>query len=249
MNTSLAHESIKPYASSSERSEQVRDMFDNIAPDYDRMNHSMAWSIDRWWRRRALRYLTARPSRMLDIATGTGDLAIDACRQWQPDAVDATDISEGMMAIGRQKVEALGLSRIIRFSQDDCMALSAQDNTYDAVISAYGLRNFPSLTKSFSEMLRVLSPGGEICLVELAVPPYFPVRQLFWVYTHTIMPLLSRLMSKDVKAYRYLVHSIEAFPQAERVDEMLREAGFCHVQHHRFTFGICTCFIAQKPKK
>lgn len=221
-------------------------MFDNIAPTYDRLNHSMAWSIDRWWRRRALKDLTKSGGSILDVATGTGDLAIDAAKILHPQHIEATDISEGMMVYGREKVSRMGLDSIIHFSKDDVMALSAVDDTYDAVISAYGLRNFPDLQQSFREMHRVVKRGGEVCLIELATPRWFPMRQLFWIYSHTVMPAIGWIMSRDIKAYRYLVKTIEAFPQAETVDGMLRDAGFAEVRHHRMTFGICTYFIAKK---
>lgn len=251
----MKHEEVKPYSAEGTKHDQVEEMFNNIAPTYDRLNHSLAWSIDRYWRRHALRKfcgnmpggtLTTEGNYILDIATGTGDLAIDACVLTHASHIDATDISEGMMVIGKEKAKTFGFDDRITFRRDDVMALSAEENTYDAVISAYGLRNFPDLRKSFSEMYRVTKSGGRICLVELATPPYPIIRQLFWLYSHTVMPTIGWLLSRDIKAYQYLVRTIEAFPQAETIDEMLREAGFTDVEHHRLTFGICTYFIAHK---
>lgn len=249
--TQMKHEEVKPYSQQGTKHDQVEAMFDNIAPTYDRLNHTMAWSIDRWWRRRAIKRVvemssTALQPIVLDIATGTGDLAIDAAALMHPAHIDATDISEGMMEVGRQKVRNAGLDTIINFRRDDVMQLSAADGTYDIITSAYGLRNFPDLRRSFSEMHRVLKQGGQACLIELATPRFFPMRQLFWLYSHTIMPAMGWLFSRDIKAYRYLVNTIEAFPQAEKVDAMLREAGFSDVIHKRMTFGICTYFIATK---
>lgn len=244
-------EEIKPYSEEGSRQEQVEAMFDNIAPTYDRLNHSMAWSIDRWWRRKALKTLGKQTKEtgtelILDIATGTGDLALDAVALLNPKHVYASDISEGMMAVGREKIKRAGLQDVISFRREDCMALTAEEGTYDAVISAYGLRNFPSLEKSFEEMLRVLKPGGKACLIELATPPHFPMRQLFHIYSHTVMPLLGYLLSRDIKAYKYLAKTIEKFPQAEVISQMLLDKGFSKVEHHRMTFGICTYFIATK---
>lgn len=246
----MKHEEVKPYSEQGSKHEQVEEMFNNIASTYDRLNHSMAWSIDRWWRRRALKSISRKgqPQEgiVLDIATGTGDFALDSAQILHPSSIDATDISEGMMNVGRTKVAKAGLDKVIHFRRDDVMALSAPDETYHAVVSAYGLRNFPDLRKSFSEMHRVMKPGGSLCLVELATPRYFPMRQLFWLYSHTVMPFIGWIMSRDIKAYRYLVKTIEAFPQAEEVDAMLEQTGFTNVEHHRMTFGICTYFTATK---
>lgn len=247
----MKHENVKPYREEGEREEQVKEMFDNIAPTYDRLNHSMAWSIDRWWRRKALRKIKPENNKdfngdLIDIATGTGDLILDSAKIIHPQFIHAADISEGMMEIGRQKVVDKRLDTIVKFKKDDAMALSSEDNSFDYVVSAYGLRNFPDLKQSFQEMYRVSKEGGKLCLVELATPPSAPMRQLFWLYSHTVMPAIGWLMSRDIKAYRYLVKTIEAFPQAEIIDDMLRSVGFKNVEHQRMTFGICTYFTASK---
>ena len=239
-------EKIKPY-NEGEKGKQVEQMFDNIAPTYDQLNHRLSWNIDRGWRRKAIRQLAPyKPRHVLDIATGTGDFAILAAHMLQPEQLSGTDISEGMMDIGRRKVKALGLDNIVSFAREDCMALTFQDNTFDAVTAAFGIRNFPDLDKGLKEMCRVLKPGGHLSVVELTTPVSFPMKQLFSIYSHTILPIYGRLISKDTSAYSYLTRTIEAFPQGERMMDILKKAGFSETRFERLTFGICTMYFATK---
>ena len=239
-------EQIKPY-NEGEKGQQVEQMFDNIAPTYDQLNHRLSWNIDRGWRRKAIQQLAPyKPQRMLDIATGTGDFAILAAQMLQPQQLLGTDISEGMMDIGRQKVKQLGLDRVISFAREDCMALSYGDEEFDAVTAAFGIRNFPDLDKGLSEMCRVLKKGGHLSIVELTTPVTFPMKQLFGIYSHTILPVYGRLISKDTSAYSYLTRTIEAFPQGEQMVGILKKAGFREARFKRLTFGICTMYFATK---
>ena len=239
-------EEIKPY-NDGEKASQVEQMFDNIAPTYDRLNHRLSWDIDRGWRRKAISQLAPySPKTMLDIATGTGDFAILAARMLQPDAVVGADISEGMMQIGSQKAEAAGLGNIISFAKEDCLNLSYGDGSFDAVTAAFGIRNFADLDRGLSEMCRVLKQGGHLSIVELTTPPRFPMKQLFRLYAHTVLPLYGRLISKDRSAYSYLTQTIEAFPQGERMMGVLKKAGFREASFRRLTFGICTMYFATK---
>ena len=239
-------EQIKPY-NNGEKAAQVEQMFDNIAPTYDRLNHRLSWDIDRGWRRKAIGQLAPyQPKRMLDIATGTGDFAILAARILKPEQLIGADISEGMMQIGRQKVEAAGLGSIISFAREDCLNLSYDTGTFDAVTAAFGIRNFADLDKGLGEMCRVLKKGGHLSIVELTTPPRFPMKQLFRLYSHTVLPLYGRLISKDRSAYSYLTQTIEAFPQGERMTEILKKAGFAEATFKRLTFGICTMYFATK---
>ena len=202
-------EKINPYRQG-EKGAQVEEMFDNIAPTYDTLNHRLSWNIDKYWRRKAIDKLRPyRPKRILDVATGTGDFAIEAARALQPKELLGTDISEGMMQVGRDKVAAMGLDSVIRFQREDCLALS-------------------------------------LCVIELTTPVAFPMRQLFSIYSHTVLPLYGRLISKDTKAYSYLTQTIEAFPQGEAMEQILRRAGFAEASFQRFTFGICTLYFATK---
>ena len=240
-------ETIIPYGAKTDKTQQVEQMFDNIASTYDTLNHRLSWNIDRYWRRKAIRKLQPfAPKEVLDIATGTGDFAIQTCRYLPSVSIKGVDISEGMMAVGRKKVEQMGLQERISFERQDCTALTFDDNSYDAVIAAFGIRNFADLDKGLREMCRVLRPGGHLCILELTQPVAFPVRQLFQIYSHTVLPLYGRLISKDSEAYTYLTKTIEAFPQGERMVEILQQAGFRQAQFQRLTFGICTLYFATK---
>lgn len=240
-------EKIKPYNDKEEKGAQVEQMFDNIAHSYDKLNHRLSWNIDKLWRKRALNRLKPyKPQSILDIATGTGDFAIQAAQTLQPKQVTGTDISEGMMNVGRQKVKALKLDSVISFAKEDCMALSFEDNTFDAVTAAFGIRNFQNLDQGLREMCRVLKPGGHLCIVELTSPVMFPMKQLFKIYSHTVLPIYGRLISGDRVAYSYLTATIEAFPQGERMVEILKAAGFAEATFKRLTLGICTLYLATK---
>lgn len=239
-------ETIKPYHNGS-KAEQVEQMFDNIAPTYDQLNHRLSWDIDRGWRRKAIKQLEPyKPQTMLDIATGTGDFAILAAKMLQPQQLIGADISEGMMEIGRQKVKKAALDHIITFERQDCLNLSYPDNSFDSVTAAFGIRNFADLDRGLAEMCRVLKKGGHLSIVELTSPVSFPMKQLFHIYAHSVLPIYGRLISRDQSAYSYLTRTIEAFPQGERMVEILKKAGFAEAQFKRLTFGICTMYFATK---
>ena len=222
-------------------------MFDNIAPTYDQLNHRLSWDIDRRWRRKAIRQLEPHaPREILDIATGTGDFAILSAEMLRPERLVGVDISEGMMDIGRQKVKAKGLDGVVSFEREDCTHLSYPDNTFDAVTAAFGIRNFADLDAGLHEMCRVLRKGGHLSIVELTSPVAFPMKQLFHIYSHTVLPLYGRLISRDQSAYSYLTRTIEAFPQGEQMVGILTKAGFSEVGFRRLTFGICTMYFATK---
>ena len=240
-------ESIKPYNKEGKKSELVEEMFDNIAPAYDKLNHTLSMGIDRCWRKKAIRTLRPfHPKRMMDVATGTGDFAILACRELQPDSLTGIDISEGMMNVGREKVKQARLSDKITFAREDCTCLSFADGSFDAVTVAFGIRNFEGLDKGLSEMCRVLTPGGHLVILELSTPDRFPMKQLFGIYSKVVIPLIGKCISKDNSAYTYLPQSIRAFPQGEVMQEVIRKAGFSEVRFKRLTFGICTLYTATK---
>lgn len=240
-------EKINPYEDGVEKAQQVEQMFNNIAPTYDKLNHRLSWNIDKGWRKKAIRSLKPfEPKVLLDIATGTGDFAILAARMLHPDKLIGADISEGMMAFGREKVKTAGLQQIISFEKEDCTNLSYPEATFDAVIAAFGIRNFANLDKGLAEMCRVLKPGGHLSIVELTSPVSFPMKQLFHIYSHTVLPIYGRLISKDTSAYSYLTKTIEAFPQGELMVRILKDAGFKQAEFKRLTFGICTMYFATK---
>lgn len=247
MGYKYKQESIKPYAKDGEKGKQVEQMFDHIAHSYDLLNHRLSWNIDKWWRRKAIRQIGKyRPSTILDVATGTGDFAIKAAQKLHPDKILGVDISEGMMDVGRQKVEQLGLQETIAFQREDCMQLSFAENTFDAVMAAFGIRNFADLDKGLAEMCRVLKKGGHLVVLELTTPVHFPMRQLFKIYSHTVLPIYGRLVSKDSTAYSYLTATIENFPQGEQMMDVLLKAGFSDAHFNRLTFGVCTMYVATK---
>lgn len=239
-------ESIKPY-NSGEKGKQVEEMFNNIAPTYDTLNHRLSWDIDKGWRKKAIAQLQPfSPRHILDIATGTGDFAILAARMLTPEKLIGADISEGMMDIGRQKVKRARLEQIISFEKEDCLQLSFPENSFDAVTAAFGIRNFPDLDRGLKEIFRVLKPGGHLSIVELTAPVAFPMKQLFKVYSHTVLPIYGRLVSRDDSAYHYLTATIEAFPQGEQMVGIFKKAGFSEARFERLTFGICTMYLATK---
>ena len=240
-------EKIKPYGEQSEKRKQVEEMFDHIAPTYDTLNHRLSWNIDKGWRKKAIRQLAPfHPQKILDIATGTGDFAILATSMLKPQQLLGVDISEGMMAIGKEKVKQKQLEDIVSFQKEDCLHMSFEDNTFDAIIAAFGIRNFQNLDLGLKEMCRVLKKGGHLSIVELTEPVSFPMHQLFRIYSNTFLPVYGRLLSKDRSAYKYLTATIEAFPEGEEMMEIFKKAGFNKVSFKRLTFGICTMYFATK---
>ena len=240
-------EKITPYNDGKEKGKQVEQMFDNIAPTYDTLNHRLSWEIDKGWRRKAIRQVEPFTHReVLDIATGTGDFAILAAKMLSPERLLGVDISEGMMEIGREKVRKERLEHIVDFQKEDCMNLSLKDESFDVVTAAFGIRNFQDLDKGLSEMCRVLRKGGHLSILELSQPVTFPFKQLFWLYSHTLLPIYGKIISKDKSAYKYLTATIEAFPQGEEMAGILKRAGFNQVKFKRLTFGVCTMYMATK---
>ena len=245
--TKYPQESIKPYNEDEKKSVQVERMFDNIAPAYDQLNHTLSWGIDTSWRKRAINWLKPfQPQRMMDVATGTGDFAIQACRVLNPKELIGTDISEGMMNVGRQKVKDAGLEGRISFAKEDCTDLTFPDKRFDAITVAFGVRNFEDLDKGLREMHRVLDDNGKLVILELSEPDWFPMKQLYALYSKVVIPTLGKLLSKDRSAYTYLPQSIKAFPQGEVMREIILKAGFSEANFKRLTLGICTLYTATK---
>ncbi|MGI6218871.1 MAG: bifunctional demethylmenaquinone methyltransferase/2-methoxy-6-polyprenyl-1,4-benzoquinol methylase UbiE [Bacteroidaceae bacterium] len=242
-----AQDKIKPYSPEGSKAKQVETMFDHIAHAYDRLNHYLSWGIDRQWRKKALRTLLPHhPQEMMDVATGTGDFALLACRMLNPQKLIATDISEGMMQIGRKKAAKAGLTERITFAREDCTQLSFADNSFDAITVAFGIRNFENLDKGLQEIHRVLRPGGKFVILELTTPEHFPMKQLYHLYSRWVIPTIGRLLSHDRCAYTYLPSSIQAFPQGEIMRKVLQKNGFSRATFQQLTCGICTLYTAEK---
>ncbi|WP_294083545.1 bifunctional demethylmenaquinone methyltransferase/2-methoxy-6-polyprenyl-1,4-benzoquinol methylase UbiE [Proteiniphilum sp. UBA5384] len=241
-------EKVNPYNSNQPKKEQVTRMFDSIAPNYDRLNGTLSLGIDDYWRRDALKELRKYPHRhILDIATGTGDFAILAQKILLPQKITAVDISEGMMQVGKEKVKAKGLGQTISFEVQDCANLSFSDNSFDAATIAFGVRNFEDIDKSFREVFRVLKPGGLFLFIELTTPQDTPMKQLYATYTKYVMPVLSGMFATEQRAYHYLPESIAAFPQGREMMLILKKNGFTNIRLRRYTLGITTLYMAEKP--
>jgi len=239
-------ERITPYGDGSgDKTRQVREMFDSIAPAYDFMNRAMTMGIDRLWRRKAVRLLRdCQHDDILDIATGTGDLAIKLARELDPIAVTGVDLSEGMIEIGRAKVAKEGLQEVVTLGIGDCLLLPFTDASFDVVTCAYGVRNFADLLAGYREMHRVLRPGGRAVILELSTPTSPMVRPLYNFYTRHVIPTVGRLVSKDVRAYSYLPESIAAVPQGDAMTAIMLEAGFSQARAIPLTMGVCTIYEA-----
>ena len=239
-------EQVTPYGEGA-KTEQVRQMFDAIAPAYDFMNRAMTLGIDIWWRRLAVKGLKAlKPSQILDVATGTGDFAIQLKNSLHPQHITGIDLSQGMLDEARRKVKEKGLERDITFEQGDCMALPMADKSFDAVTVAFGVRNFEHLQQGYQEMARVLRPGGMLCVLELSTPTNPVIRWFYDLYTLHIIPWLGSLKSGEKSAYRYLPQSIAAVPQGDDMLQLMRNAGLKNTTFRRLTIGVCTIYIALK---
>lgn len=239
---------VVPYKESSgSKKEQVTEMFDNVAGKYDLLNHVLSGGIDIYWRKKALAMLkNNRNDLVLDIATGTGDLAIEANRILKPGKIIGVDISRGMLEEGRAKIKKLGLEEKIEMQLGDSEKLLFDDNTFDTVIVSFGVRNFENLLKGLSDMNRVLKPGGTCMVVEFSKPKNYFFKQAYWFYSTKILPLIGKLISKDDSAYTYLPESVKAFPDGEDFLKVYKEAGFKETRAVPLTFGICSVYIGKK---
>ncbi len=239
--------SVTPYGTGQNKKEEVKQMFDSIAGSYDFLNHALSLSIDKTWRRRLIKELgKSKPARILDVATGTGDLALAALRL-EPELITGVDIATGMLEIGRKKILARGEEDRIRMIEGDSEDLPIKSGDYDAVMVAFGVRNFEDPLKGLSEMNRILMPGGSVAVLEFTMPLHFPIRPLYRFYFKKILPLVGKIISKDFSAYRYLPDSVEAFAQREDFVIMMEGAGFELVKYRTQSFGIAAIYFGVKP--
>ena len=224
----------------------VRVMFDDISPRYDFLNHLLSFGIDRAWRKKLVSILgTWKPIAVLDVATGTGDLAI-AISALQPQKIVGLDISEKMLDIGRQKLSALGLKQLISLQCADAEKIPFSDNSFDAITVAFGVRNFENLELGLKEMHRVLRPGGIMLILEFSHPETFPMKQLYSFYSRYIIPLLGRLISGNSQAYTYLPESVAAFPSGKKFLEILENMGLKSPEQVKLSMGIAAIYHAEK---
>jgi demethylmenaquinone methyltransferase/2-methoxy-6-polyprenyl-1,4-benzoquinol methylase len=238
-----------PYNNSKEsKKNQVEEMFDNISPRYDLLNHILSVNIDKVWRRRAIKKLSLfNPEFILDIATGTGDFAIAASKIEGAKTI-GIDISEGMLKIARKKVQKKGLSERIKLQKADSESLPFEKNRFDAAVVGFGVRNFENLKLGLSEICRVLKPGGVFIILEFSKPQKSPFKQIYNFYFLNILPMLGRLISKDKRAYQYLPESVGEFPDGKDFLRILEEVGFTHCSWYPQTFGIASIYKVQKPE-
>lgn len=240
-------EEIRPYNDEESKTGQVRQMFDSIAPAYDFMNRAMTFGIDKCWRKKAVKMVGKyRPMTVLDVATGTGDLALQIFDSIHPQHITGIDLSAGMLEIGRKKIAERGLTNQITLEEGDCLKMRFPDCKFDAVTVAYGVRNFEHLQQGYAEMYRVLAKGGVLCVIELSVPTNPIIKAFYNLYTSTLIPLVGKMISKDRRAYSYLPESIAAVAQGEEMLEIMRRAGFVNCRFKRLTFGTCTIYMGEK---
>lgn len=228
------------------KKEQVAQMFNSISRRYDFLNHLLSLGIDKRWRKKAIKILAeAKPKHILDVATGTGDFAIQALSV-NPDKITGVDISEGMLEVGRKKLLQRGLTGKIELKLGDSENLPFPDNNFDAVTVGFGVRNFENLKKGLAEINRVMKPGATLVVLEFSRPTKFPFKQGYKFYFNFILPKIGRLVSRDKSAYTYLPESVEAFPDGDRFTAILQEIGFKNTACKPLTFGISSIYTAQK---
>lgn len=238
---------IKPYNKAGEgKKVEVEQMFDNIAHRYDFLNHLLSAGIDKLWRKRAIRYIESyKPQRMMDMATGTGDFAIDAANMLDVKEIVALDLSEEMLAVGRLKLHPVK-HQCITFVKGDSEQMTYPDNSFDAMTAGFGVRNFENLEQGLKEMYRVLKPGAPLVILEVSQPENKLLKALFSIYFKGILPLIGRLFSKDHRAYTYLPESVEAFPKGKDFVAILKKVGFSHAKFTPLTLGICAMYTCEK---
>ncbi len=238
---------VKPYRDSvAGKKEQIAVMFDSIAPKYDFLNHTLSFGIDKKWRRKAIRLISVySPETILDVATGTGDFAIEALKSGAK-TVQGIDISKEMVAIGQEKVKKLGLEERVFLTTGDSEAIQFPDCTFDAATVAFGVRNFENLGRGLDELFRVLKKDGTLCILEFSNPRQPVIRSLYKLYSKYLMPWLGRIVSGDRSAYTYLPESVREFPDGEKFITFMKESGFKNIHEYRRTFGIATIYIGKK---
>lgn len=244
----MSKSQVTPYnEADQDKKGQVTRMFDKIAPYYDFLNRLLSAGIDTIWRKKAMAKLSSiQPKTILDIATGTADLALEAVRQYDGVQVVGLDISVEMLEIGRKKVAKKKLNDQIELVTGDSENLQFEDNKFDGVTAAFGVRNFGNLKAGLKEMYRVLRPGGKLVILEFSRPKVFPIKQLYNSYFKYVLPVIGRVTSKDPRAYQYLYESVQSFPDYENFDIILKEIGFKNTSWNALSLGICTIYWGEK---
>jgi len=245
------HDKVVPFKDSElSKKQQVAAMFDKIAFRYDFLNRFLSGGIDIYWRRRAIRELSSlQPREILDVATGTADMAIFMTRYLHPEKITGIDISKGMLDIGRQKIARHKLEGRIVLQEGDSENIQAPDNTFDAITVAFGVRNFENLEKGLKEMRRVLRPGGRLVILEFSHPKTAGIRQLYNFYLNLVAPRIGKIVSRSGEAYQYLNDSVKAFPEGKALVRILENAGYTNTRLKRLSLGICSIYIGEKQAR
>jgi demethylmenaquinone methyltransferase / 2-methoxy-6-polyprenyl-1,4-benzoquinol methylase len=248
MAQTLAHNTVTPYQGANvSKKEQVADMFNKISGRYDFFNRLLSFGIDIRWRKKALKNLEVLSiNHMLDVATGTADVAIMAYKKLHPKQITGIDISEGMLTGGRHKIAKLGLDAVIDLQQGDSETIKFADNTFDAVTVAFGVRNFENLYKGLAEIYRVLKPGGKLVVLEFTNPNNSIIKKLYRWYTGRVTPAIVGFLTGNKFAYKYLNNSVQAFPDREAFNSIMKETGFAETNYNTLTFGICGIYCGKK---
>ncbi|MCB0481267.1 MAG: bifunctional demethylmenaquinone methyltransferase/2-methoxy-6-polyprenyl-1,4-benzoquinol methylase UbiE [Flavobacteriales bacterium] len=243
----MKHDTVTPYKKSDQsKKDQVAEMFDNISGNYDFLNHLLSMGIDILWRKKAIKLIRPyAPKSVLDIATGTGDFALEAV-SLKPESITGVDISREMLEVGKQKVIKKGLQKLIKLDYGDSENLPFESNSFDAITVSFGVRNFENLEKGLTEMYRVLSLGKPVAIIEFSKPQHFPIKQLYNLYFKSILPGLGKMISKDPRAYTYLPESVDAFPYGKNFIQIMEKIGYKNCKIVPLTFGIASIYLAEK---
>ncbi len=245
--TNFPHDSIKPFSGEGPKKAQVSNMFDHIAPRYDFMNRFLSLGIDTIWRRKAIGlFKKDRPQMLLDVATGTGDMAIMAARRLTPKKIVGIDISEGMLQFGRKKITEKNLQSIIELHSGDGETINFPPGTFDGVMVAFGVRNFENLEQGLREIFRVMKPGAQLVVLEFSKPQVPVMKQLYNLYMGVIAPQVAKWFNQNKKAYQYLNESAKAFPDRQHFIDILNKTGFSNTYYKPLSLGICCIYSARK---
>lgn len=242
------HDTIVPFKESGKsKKKQVEEMFDKIAFRYDFLNHFLSAGVDVGWRKKAIRELVSlKPKKVLDVATGTGDVAILTYKILKPEEIIGIDISEGMLSIGKKKIETLGLQKHIELLKGDSETIIFEDNSFDAVTVAFGVRNFENLEKGLNEIKRILRPNGKLVILEFTNPTLPIIKDLYNFYSNIIIPAIGKLVSRNRNAYQYLNDSVQKFPEKEVFKNILKKIGYKNATCKTLSLGICSIYCGEK---
>lgn len=242
----MQHDNVTPYNTHEEKKEQVAQMFDNIAKRYDLLNSILSLGIHKGWRKKCVNLLKAKqPKKILDVATGTGDFAIE-CARLNPESIIGIDISDGMMKYGREKLKQLKLDSIISLKNGNAETVAFPDTSFDAIVVGFGVRNFQNLNTGLSNLHRMLKPGGQLIVLEFSYPKNVLIKNFYNFYFSKVTPFVGRIFSKDTRAYTYLTESVKAFPHNEKFTSILQELGYKNTSFKSLSFGIAAIYCGEK---